>query len=127
MKKFVTAIIAVLYLGISSGVVLNLHYCMNELSSIDLHASENAVCGKCGMKKKGDCCKDEVKIVKISDAHKYVAAAFQFVFEALPAEKTPLIQVQIPYDNSVVVNSWAHGPPLVSQSPLYLKNRVFRV
>jgi hypothetical protein len=45
---------------------------MGKVSSVDLmHTSEK--CGKCGMKIGGGCCKDEFKIVKLSDSHKLIS------------------------------------------------------
>src|SRR5215212_4044330 len=72
MKKITVAILAIIYLTVSSGVAMSIHYCMGKVSSIDLmHNSEK--CGKCGMKKTNGCCKDEFKIVKLSDSHKLIS------------------------------------------------------
>lgn len=72
MKKFLIAILAIVYLAVSSGVAMSIHYCMGKVSSVDLvHTSDK--CSKCGMKTKGGCCKDEFKIVKLSDSHKLIA------------------------------------------------------
>jgi len=78
MKKFSIAILAFIYLGVSSGIAMNVHYCMGKISSVDLmHNSDK--CGKCGMKKgKGGCCKDEFKIVKLNDAHKLISNEVNF-------------------------------------------------
>lgn len=73
MKKILVTILAFIYLGVSSGIAMNIHYCMGKISSIDmLHNTDK--CGKCGMKlgHKG-CCKDEFKIVKLSDSHKLIS------------------------------------------------------
>ena len=72
MKKITVAILAVIYLTVSSGVAMTVHYCMGKVASVDLmHASDK--CGKCGMKVNGGCCKDEFKIVKLSDSHKLIS------------------------------------------------------
>ena len=71
MKKFLVTILAITYLTVSSGVVFSIHYCMGKVASVDLMHS-NAKCGKCGMKKSGGCCKDESKIVKLTDSHKLI-------------------------------------------------------
>jgi len=73
MKKFIVAIMAFVYLGVSTGIAMNVHYCMGKISSVGLLPGKNT-CGKCGMKKgNGGCCKDELKIVKLSDAHKLIS------------------------------------------------------
>jgi hypothetical protein len=72
MKKFLIATLAIVYLAVSSGVAMSIHYCMGRISSVDLmHSSDK--CSKCGMKTKGGCCKDEFKIVKLSDSHKLIS------------------------------------------------------
>ncbi len=71
MKKFLVTLLAVLYLGMSSGIAMELHYCMGRLAGIELFSNDNECCTRCGMKeKKGGCCSDEYKFVKLEDAHK---------------------------------------------------------
>lgn len=78
MKKIFIAIFAFIYLGVSSGIALNVHYCMNKISSVDLFHHSNK-CSRCGMKtdpsdRKGNtgsgCCKTELKIIKLTDNQK---------------------------------------------------------
>ena len=126
MKKFVTAIMAVLYLSITSGFVLNMHYCMNKLSSVDLQYTHDDVCGKCGMKNKDGCCKDEIKIVKLADEHKYVVAAQQLSL-AVPVVKiysVPSFSLTA-QENQVITK--ANSPPLLTSPDIYLNNCVFRI
>lgn len=73
MKKIIIAILAFIYLGVSTGIAMNVHYCMDKISSVDLTQGKDK-CGKCGMKKGNNgCCRDEFKIVKLSDAHKLIS------------------------------------------------------
>ena len=70
MKKFLVAILALLYLAFSSGLAINIHYCMGKVASAGFYHKENGQCGKCGMKSGNDgCCKDEFKMVKLNDLH----------------------------------------------------------
>ena len=74
MKKIVVTILAFIYLGLSSGIALNVHYCMGKVSSLDLFQNAKDKCGKCGMKSgSSGCCSDEFKIVKLSDSHKLIS------------------------------------------------------
>jgi hypothetical protein len=66
MKKALVIALASVYLLVSSGVVVNLHYCMGKLSSMGLIHHDSKTCGNCGMDNNG-CCKDEIKVVKIQD------------------------------------------------------------
>lgn len=71
MKKITVAILAVIYLIVSSGVAMSIHHCMGKVASIDL-MHNSAECNKCGMKLTRDCCSDEFKIVKLTDSHKLI-------------------------------------------------------
>ncbi len=70
MKKFLIAIVALLYLAVSSGLAINIHYCMGKVASAGFFHNDSGQCGKCGMKSNNDgCCKDEFKMVKLNDLH----------------------------------------------------------
>lgn len=73
MKKIFISLFAVVYLVIASGMVMNIHYCMGKISSVtfnDEQDHDDGKCGKCGMDKtENHCCIDDVKFVKITDAH----------------------------------------------------------
>jgi hypothetical protein len=72
MKKITVAILAILYLTVSSGVAMSIHYCMGKVASVELgHTSDK--CSKCGMEVTGGCCKNEFKMVKLSDSHKLIS------------------------------------------------------
>jgi hypothetical protein len=84
VKNASIAILAILYLFIASGVVVNLHYCMGKRAAVSLGYNHNDGCGKCGMKNTKGCCHDEYKVVKLQDSHQ--PATNTFNFEASPAE-----------------------------------------
>jgi hypothetical protein len=73
MKRLVTLFIALIYLVMSTGFVMNSHYCMGKLSSIELGVSEAKKC-ICGMRidstKKNKCCHSKIEVVKLEDSHK---------------------------------------------------------
>jgi hypothetical protein len=73
IKKLFISIIAVIYLVVTTGMVVNIHYCMGKISSISFsHENDHkdGSCSKCGMNKtENHCCTDDVKYVKITDAH----------------------------------------------------------
>ena len=52
MKKIIVAILAFLYLGVSSGVAMEIHYCMGKKAGVDLYNSNNQKCSKCSMHEK---------------------------------------------------------------------------
>ncbi len=128
MKKFLTICIALLYTLITSGFSVNVHYCMGELASVDLHDSHDDGCNKCGMPTKGDCCKDEAHFVKYDDSHQAAKAGI-----GLPAPcpaVTGLIQPewQASVTATPVFSVWApiNAPPL-SGIPLYKQFCLFLI
>ena len=69
MRKLLVISLALVYLAVSSGIIVNSHYCMGKLESWSLALTENTQCGNCGMEKKAaentGCCKDEFKHLKL--------------------------------------------------------------
>lgn len=128
MKKGIAAILLVLYVAFSTGVVISFHYCMNDFASLQLGTAKTEVCGKCGMHQEDGnaCCNDEVKMFKIQDDQQVSAINFKFsnpdaVITPLPGwEESTLITATHP----LFLNN--HSPPL-SKQDTYLQNCVFRI
>lgn len=76
MKRLFTFFIAVLYLGVSSGVALQVHYCMDEVAAFTVMPKPSDKCDTCGMKG-NSCCRDEVTFLKLQDDHKQQAFNFE--------------------------------------------------
>ncbi len=128
MKKAIIAILAILYVTVASGVVVNVHYCMGRIASVEVGYDDHDVCGKCGMsnKEKG-CCHTEYKLVKLQDEHQLAQA--QVPFLALPAEvpaQPSLIQVPLSGVDKYLSLKY-HSPPGSRSNSLYLRNCVFRI
>ena len=128
MKKGIAAILLVLYIAFSSGVVINYHYCMDDFDSAQFGLTNLIYCGVCGMHKAeaNGCCNDEVKIFKIQDDQQTSAISFKFsppdaVIADLPVwNETTLINST----HQLFLNN--HSPPL-SKQDTYLQNCVFRI
>lgn len=88
MNRLLTFLIAFLYLVMSTGFIVNSHYCMGKLSSIELGRPQVKKCA-CGMRidyaKKSKCCHSKTDVVKLADAHKLspTVAATPFIFAAV--------------------------------------------
>src|SRR5688572_20201115 len=60
-----------MYMTVSSGIAMEIHYCMGEKAGVDFYNNPDDKCGRCGMKeqaKKG-CCSDDHKFYKLEDSH----------------------------------------------------------
>ncbi|MBV4358985.1 HYC_CC_PP family protein [Pinibacter aurantiacus] len=132
MKKLFTIALAFLYLAITSGLVLEMHYCMGKLafSEFAIAKHEHAkTCSKCGMENgKNKCCKDEVKVIKLQDAHKQVSLNFEI---NVPVAILPYHTWQFDYyapaisDKNYAYKS--HAPPLICGVSKCVLNSVFRI
>ena len=132
MKKILTAILAVLYLGTSTGATIHMHYCMGELADWGLGHNKSKTCGKCGMKKSEEkdngCCKDEHKFIK-SDTDQKVAETgiqmMQLVSNALPVTFFEIQDINLP--SITEENPISHAPPRSSSVAVYILNRTFLI
>lgn len=129
MKRILVAILLLVYFTVSTGFVVNLHYCMDKMASVELGSKESEDCGKCGMpkKEKDGCCRDEVKVVKLYQDQ--VSAHFaDFRFSAVATLVVPSEFLISPFRNTSLFTSHkAHAPPLISKQDAYLVNCVFRI
>lgn len=128
MKKILASILLILYVSISSGVVINLHYCMNKLDSAKLGMAKSDSCNRCGMptEEANGCCHDELKIIKIQDAQK--VSQLNYDSHTLQVDLIPQSELFEQYVISAdqVIFSENHSPPL-SKQDTYLLNCVFRI
>jgi hypothetical protein len=128
MKKGIAAILFTFYLAFSTGLVVNLHYCMDRFDSMQLGSANSDFCGKCGMhtEDSNGCCHDSVQILKIDDDQQAATIAFSFKSpKALPVLQNEFIDAKILDEHSIIYSD-DHSPPL-SKQDTYLQNCVFRI
>jgi len=131
MKKTTVFILAVLYFAISSGMIVNLHYCMNRFTSADFSlATDKNLCDKCGMDKSTShgCCHDEIKLVKLQDDQNRSSAVL-FDFSGIQSQAiVPSLFIVTSFYNADETNHHkVISPPLLSRQDRYLQNSVFRI
>ena len=124
MKKLFTGILAFIYLGTSTGIALNVHYCMGKFSSVELFHHDK--CGKCGMQTAKGCCKDEVKIVKLSDTHKVVSNDVNIFSPSIIINTCYQDHEMYVAGNDLSISLQNNSPP-ASPVPLCIRNCVFRI
>ncbi|HSU28952.1 MAG TPA: hypothetical protein VLJ68_11250 [Chitinophagaceae bacterium] len=129
MKKILATFTILCYLLLTTGVVVNFHYCMNQLASVKFFEKERNKCSLCGMKmhRSHGCCHDEICVVKLSvDQQKVVPVDH---IEA-PTGNSFIISdfIVLPTINTYNSNPWQnHSPPLLTKQDTYLENCVFRI
>lgn len=130
MKKLLITITALVYLTVSSGATVNLHYCMGKLMSWDLYTTTKSKCGSCGMEKNGHkgCCNDDQKTLKVDKDQKISEPAFQLYSissSALPSTRIELLPVYSPaLVTSTPVDDFS---PETGELPIFILNRDFRI
>jgi hypothetical protein len=128
MKKIYIGVLAIIYMAVSSGIAVELHYCMGSKAGIDFFGATNEKCGKCGMTEKNTgCCHDEFKFYKLNDSHKtasndlvFTAPVFAVINEYnIYNWQMPLINISAPVNN--------HSPPDYTKHDVCIMNCVFRI
>jgi hypothetical protein len=128
MKKAAASILLLLYLLVSTGFVISVHYCMDKVDAVELGHVATKECGKCGMylENNDDCCKDEVKVVKMQVDQLVAKLVNADFFLPLIAFNTTEHLFTPIFNTIEKAEPVAHGPPL-SEQDSYIKNRVFRI
>jgi hypothetical protein len=131
VKKGIIFIMAMLYICITAGIAVNIHYCMDRIASVSFgHEKDHAdgSCSKCGMSKtENHCCKDESFFVKLSDTHQPSVFIHDLESEnlALPVE---FVNLTVTEQGITMLPFADHSsPPPPNLNKVYLANRVFRI
>jgi hypothetical protein len=131
MKKILAIIVAFIYLFISAGLVLQIHYCMGKETGTSVQFAEIATrtCNTCGMQNaKNKCCHDEVKFIKLQDVHKQVNADYTITAPQATCKEFNLINTSLNTSvDSVSINN--HSPPDDDdgQPSLLILHHIFRI
>ncbi|MEC5142535.1 hypothetical protein [Chitinophaga sp. 212800010-3] len=130
MKRILAIFFALLYTTLTSGVAVNVHYCMGKLAGIEWQETPDGFCQKCKKPAKGmDCCKNEFKFCKVTESHQ-AAKTLQPNFSLYQADlqlpvrelPTPVIAV-----TDAPIGGYPHDPPDISDTPIFLKNCTFLI
>ncbi len=128
MKKIYLGILAILYMAVSSGVAMELHYCMGNKAGMDLYGSATDKCGKCGMKEdKTGCCHDEFKFYKLNDFHKNVVNEIDFSAKVFAINNNHFVYNWQSPENTALISPTNYAPPDYTAPPACILNCVFRI
>jgi hypothetical protein len=130
-RKLILSVITVFYLAATSGMVINVHYCMGKVSSVSFNAEEDhndGACDKCGMvKTENHCCKDEISKGKMNDSHQTSTVAFELAAasSAVPVRTTVLSDPE--QGQSAIPLLTYFSPPPRPLNKVYIDVSVFRI
>ncbi|WP_336733689.1 HYC_CC_PP family protein [Chryseobacterium sp. VD8] len=125
MKKILAILFSVFYFGFSSGAVFSVHYCMNELASISQKVDD--VCSKCGVKTKKDCCKTEIKIVKVDDSQKSDFLKIDFLKQIHDIRKNEFFFTDHSFSATKFTQIQINAPPENRSVPIFISHCNFRI
>ena len=131
MKKLIITVLAVFYLGVSSGATVHFHYCMGELIEWGLSndSSEGTDdCSNCGMKKgvSEDCCKDQKQELKLKESQKAPLSTFKEKIFAIEPIFYHELQVKI-LPSFFEQHSFINSVSRTGKTPVFILNRNFRI
>jgi predicted nucleic acid binding AN1-type Zn finger protein len=129
MKKIFTFILGAFYLLLTSGVIINHHYCMNRLNATEFFAAKNDTCNKCGMQTSdaNKCCHDEITMIRLHDDHVASYHSFQLK-QILPVVTFTPGVLFASLTNANQESSFIDtSPPIIKGQDTYLQNCVFRI
>lgn len=115
-----------LYLMLSTGVALNIHYCAGKISSITVNYKSDPNCG-CGGENKSGCCKDKQAYVKVKDSHQYSADVKVKPIVSANFLLSNVLDNSEHADVAEVITQATHSPPKYLKKELHLFIRVLLV
>ncbi|KAA0130074.1 hypothetical protein FY557_02270 [Chryseobacterium sp. SN22] len=125
MKKILAIVFSVFYFGFSSGAVFNVHYCMNELASVSRNTKD--VCSKCGVKTKKDCCKTEIRVVKVDDSQKSDFLKIDLLKQILQVSRQRFFVTDLSFSSSKFTRIRINAPPEIRPVPIFITHCHFRI
>lgn len=126
MKKALIFTLLIVYTTLASGVNVQFHYCRGKLKSIAFFTTEEQK-SCCGNKMKSkDCCKNKHSFLKVKDSHHLNATikvyANKFVSTDFIAPTSTILFYKHFFIQSELISD-SQAPPVITDNPLFLKNR----
>ena len=117
-----------LYMFISTGIPIEIHYCMGHKAGVDFYFTTDEFCQKCGMKESDNaCCGNQYQFFKLIDSHQLTEYSHltQPFFGIIIHPKKHVAPSFNIFPNDISVANYT--PPNRSGPPLFIKNCVFRI
>jgi hypothetical protein len=129
MKKLLISLLALIYFTVSSGMMMNIHYCMGKMSSVKVGMFLNKNCRNCKGTDHRGCCHTESRLIKIEDNQQVSHADYSFSVpvKILPAAIWQVIDCPaVTLSSSLVLDNPSHSPGLLSQD-INILHCVYRI
>jgi hypothetical protein len=124
MKRFLSISLAMMYLLLTAGFTINIHYCLGEIQSVTPFVKADSCC--CGTDEMPvDCCGDEQMIFQFSPDDQLIKSDYS-IFKAPLLEPIEIASVRCieNEDHQKVILKFCKSPP-PDKIPIWLKNSNF--
>ncbi|MDV7696059.1 hypothetical protein N6B72_03905 [Chryseobacterium soli] len=125
MKKILAILFSIFYFGFSSGAAFSIHYCMKEVASVSQKVDD--LCSKCGVKTKKDCCKTEIKVVKVDNSQKTDLLTIDFLPQFPEPPNPHFFFTDRSFSATKSTQIQINAPPEYRPVPIYLNHCNFRI
>lgn len=125
MKKILAILFSIFYFGFSSGAAFSVHYCMQEVASVSQKVDD--LCSKCGVKTKKDCCKTEIKVVKVDNSQKTDLLTIDFLPQLPEVSDHHFFFADRSFSATKSTQIQINAPPEYRPVPIYLNHCNFRI
>jgi len=124
LKKNVILLVMLVYLGVSTGFTVNIHYCFGQLSSVSFSSTTEC---SCGSSLKYHCCKTDSLKIGLKD--KYQLRHAVLLQEAVSLQPVQQYVQFSPRTLTLPLLLPLYGarPPDLPAAPIYLLNNTFRI
>ncbi|WP_407482036.1 HYC_CC_PP family protein [Elizabethkingia meningoseptica] len=129
MKKTILILLAFFYSAVSSGAVVKLHYCIEEVVSCNMeHTTSGSSPDECKVVKTPDCCKTKIELVKTDVAKNAELLQLQMASSfALIPDTGYVSQHVLFYPEKLGQDYLSNAPPRLRQLPIFILNCNFRL
>lgn len=114
LKRLFVALLAFVYLCLSIGIPIHVHYCMDSVAAVSIVPSGNThFCAHCGMEQTlsaNDCCREEHKLFKNSEDQLISQVQLLHYDEHI---SLPAVPVVVPAYHAIALASGNYQTPLL--------------
>ena len=129
MKKILILFFSILYIVVTTGFSINMHFCGDNLIELSINSStkEENCCGKKEIKK--GCCTDKNTTIKVADKH-LIKHKSKLISKKVDTSKQNFCfaQITVPlHFDKKTERKENYSPPPPPKTPIYLKIEVLTI
>jgi len=98
---------------------------MNEFASVSQKTDD--ICSKCGVKTKKDCCKTEIKLVKVDDSQKSDLLKIDFLKQIEAVQNHDYFFKDPSFSITKFTQNQINAPPEIRTVSIYIYHCQFRI